>query len=1177
MNINLSVKSKIFTLFVVVIVVAISVVGWFGFKSAKESYINSALSINKSEINALSNELKGILGTIPNDVAYNTSFYALEKLLIWKDLKDKRKIKYWENVYISALKDYIFNKKLFYKIRIFDKNGMEIISIKRDEKSDSIIVVERDKLQNKFNKVYFQEALKLKKDEFYISNMNLNMEFNKITKPFVPVVRYSSPLIDNNGEIKGVMVISLDASYILAEIATAKAIDETRDSQMYYLLNEDGYYLFIGDKSKRWGFQLGTDYNFKKDYNGVFEKFKDNDNTTFMKNKQIFSMQKIYPNKVGNRDRFWYLVTEIDKDVALASLDDFVNMFILILFVVLSLGLYLINWYISKLMNPLAQVTNQLKALSKGEIKKEDINYKSDDEIGQMVSSTVILVDAIETTIQQANAVANGNFSKEIQLLGKNDSLGLAIKEMTLRLKEITSLSRNLARGNYDVRVMLKNSDDKLGLALIEMVKYLETITNVAESIALGELNVKYKAKGEDDRLGRAVLQMIKYLKTILKQADAISKEDFSNNIEAKSSKDELGLALVTMTDMLRDSSIQNKDELYFNEGIGEFSDKITGINDIVELSKEAITIMSRYVGASSGVLYTFNKEKDELNLVASFAYLSRDSLSNKLKLGEGVVGQVALERESILLKNIKTDEFDVQTGTTLSTPKEVYTFPLMNEGELYGVAEIMSFTELSKIHKDYLAKSSLIFAAALHTANQNTQIKALFEKSQEAYEELQTQSEELQESNVQMEEQQQQLTLQSRELQDKNEVLAHAKEEIDQRAEELEKASKYKSEFLANMSHELRTPLNSIILLSKLLSKNQNNTLNNKDIEKSDVIHRAGNDLLLLINDILDLSKVESGNMELIYENIQTSAIIEEVQGLFGAVAEDKKLNFIVIDEFKRPFATDKMKLLQVLKNLLSNSFKFTKEGAVSLEMYDDNDKLKIIVKDSGIGIPQNKLETIFEAFKQVDGTISREFGGTGLGLSIAKTIVDLMDGDILVESKEGEGTSFIVSLPIVSADKIEVEEVEEVEVEEPQEMKTTFALQDEKIDDLNENELNGKNILIVDDDSRNIFTLTSTIESVGAEVFSAFNGKEALEVLEEDDEIDLILMDIMMPVMDGLSAMKEIKENEKFKDIPIIAITAKTMPEDKQKCLDYGADDYLPKPLEHNSLVSMIKAWIK
>ena len=1175
---NLSVKNKIFSLFILVMVIAVSVVGWFGFTSAKTSYVNSALSINEGETKALSNEIKGVLGTIPDDVIYNANFYALEKLLIWEDLKDKQKTQHWKNVYTSALKDYILNKKLYYQVRILDVEGNEKLLLKYDENTNTIAETPSDKLQNKSHLNYFKEAVKLKKEEFYISEMTLNIENGMIEKPFVPVVRYSTPLINKNGEVKGVMVLNFNASYILDEIATAKSIDETRDVQKYYLLNNEGYYLFIGDKTKRWGFQLGSDYNFQKDHVGILEKFKDKDKITFMEGDKIFSMHKIYPHKADNKYRYWYLVTTIDKDIALSSLDSFIKIFFMILFTVLIGGLVLINWYVSKLMNPLAKITLQLKALSSGEIKKEYIEYTADDEIGQIVNSTDKLVGAIETTIQQANAVANGDFTRDIKLLGKNDELGTAISSMTARLKEITHLAQSLSVGDYDVKVFAKNSDDKLGLALVDMVEYLKKITSITESIAVGELNVKYKVKGDDDRLGHAILLMIKYLRTILKQANAISKEDFSGSIESKSKNDELGLALVSMTDILRNSSVKNKNEIYFSEGVGEFSDNLTGMSDTVELAKKAITLACRYVKASSGVVYTYSKEEEELNLIASFAYVSRDNLSNKFKLGDGIVGQVALEREAILLKNIKADEYMVESGTTTAKSKEVFAFPLIHEGELFGVVELLSFESFTKIQEDYLAKVASVFATALHTTSQNSQIKVLLEKSQEAFEELQTQSEELQESNVQMEEQQQQLTLQSHELQVKNDTLAQAKLEIDQRADDLEKASKYKSEFLANMSHELRTPLNSIILLSKLLTQNQDDNLSDKDIEKSSVIHKAGHDLLLLINDILDLSKVESGKMELTYEDVVSSEIVDEMKGLFSAIGEEKGVELIIKDEFNSSFSTDKTKLSQVLKNLLSNSFKFTKEGSVLLSVKENKGELNIIVKDSGIGIPSDKIQTIFEAFKQVDGSISREFGGTGLGLSISKTIVELLNGRIAVESVFGKGTSFIVTLPLLKGSKVKA--IHPEQIKEPKvvvQAQTTSILQNESADVAYENELSEKNILIVDDDSRNIFTLTSTLESMDAEVFSAFNGQEALEVLEGEEKIDLILMDIMMPVMDGLVAIKSIKENDKFKDIPIIAITAKTMPEDKQKCLDAGANDYLAKPLEHSALVSMMKAWIQ
>jgi len=1173
---NFSLYNKIFLIFIISTIISLGLVGWFGMKSTSEAYLNSAYELSERSTNMLKIEIEDKLQNVPRDIAYISNFYALKRFIIWKTMGENKKAKLWKQIFSDALIDSLSTQQRYYKSRVIDLSGNEVINAQYNKNTDNAFLYPDKELQNKRGRDYVEKAKSLKKGEFFISQMSLNVEHGKIEKPFIPVLRYSTPIINENEELVAIFVSNVYADELL-NIIHDQVLKDEANGFSYYLLDKKGNYLFNENQSKMWNAQLKNGFNFNKEYFNIKERFKDANSGTFEKDSKIYSFSKVYPFK-GNPESYWYIVSSVDESVALSKLDEFKMIFSIILLLVLMVSFFGIRAFIIKITEPLGRVTEQLKALSEGEIKKTNINYNANDEVGELVKSTAKLVDAIEMTIQQANAVADGNFTRDIKPLGKNDELGLAIGSMTARLKEITHLAQSLSVGDYDVQVLAKNSDDKLGLALVDMVEYLENITSITESIAVGELDVKYRVKGADDRLGHAILQMIKYLRTILKQANAISKEDFSGNIEAKSKNDELGLALETMTDMLRTSSIQNKNEIYFSDGVGEFSDTLTGISDTVELAKKAITLACRYVNASSGVVYTYDKDLQELSLIASYSYVSRDNLSNKFKLGDGVVGQVALEREAILLKNVKDEEYIVQSGTTSSVSKEVFAFPLIHEGELFGVVELLSFESFSKIQEDYLAKIASVFATALHTTSQNAQIKTLLEKSQEAFEELQTQSEELQESNVQMEEQQQQLTLQSHELQVKNETLAQAKLEIDKRADDLEKASKYKSEFLANMSHELRTPLNSIILLSKLLTQNQNKTLDDKDIEKSSVIHKAGNDLLFLINDILDLSKVESGNMELFYEDISSSEIMNDMEGLFSAVGEEKGVRFIIDDEFNASFSTDKTKLSQVLKNLLSNAFKFTKEGSVTLLVKETDGEINLIVKDSGIGIPVSKLETIFEAFKQVDGSISREFGGTGLGLSISKTIVELMDGEISVESKFGIGTSFIVRLPLVHASKVTDKHIKKVDKQlKLIETEPTTILQGESLEATYENELSNKNILIVDDDSRNIFTLTSTLESMDAEVFSAFNGKEALEVLDTEDRIDLILMDIMMPVMDGLAAIKNIKADSRFKDIPIIAITAKTMPEDKKNCLDAGANDYLPKPLEQSALVSMMKAWIQ
>lgn len=1173
MNFHMSLKNKIFFIYVSVAVLSITIVGLYGYKTSAKAYTDSALDLSTQRVNTIDLEIDGVLKSIPQDILYLTEIYAIKQFMIWDGMDEKRKSKEWKEIYVNSLIDFLERKRHFFKIRVIDINSNEIISVRHDSKTNKAVIVQNKMLQSKNGKDYVEVTKKLEKNRFYVSPMNLNTENSEIEKPYIPVMRYATPIYDDNVELKGIFVASIYADTVL-DILKKSALEHKKEGVEYFLVDLDGNYLYNADSAKEWNAQLEHGSTFNTEHFDIKSKLKDKWKGSFIEKNKIYSFNKVHSIHEGSMDNYWYIISTVDTSVALAKLENFTYVFTSIVLLILFASFFIIRFYVDRLTLPLSKVTRQLNALSRGEIQKETIEYRDNDEIGQIVNSTRILVDAIETTINQANAVANGDFSKNIELLSKDDKLGYAIQEMTTRLKEIGTLARSLSLGDYDVHILAKGSEDTLGIALVDMVAYLEGITNIAESIARGDLNVKYKSKGSEDRLGQAILQMIKYLKAILKQANAISKDDFSSTIEVKSSSDELGLALEKMTYMLSANSVKNKNEIYFNDGVREFNDALAGISDTVELASRAISLCSRYVDACSGVVYRIDEEYIYLNRVASFAFSDDDGVFSSFKIGEGVVGQVALEKKPILLRNIEDIEHKIKSGTVISKPKEIYVFPLVHEGKLLAVAEIMSFNLFTDLHKDYLLKIASIFAIALYTSAQNAHIKLLLEKSQQSFEELQIQSEELQESNVQMEEQQQQLTIQSQELKDKNIHLAQAKKEIDIRAEELEKASKYKNEFLANMSHELRTPLNSIILLSKLLSMNSDKNLNEDGVKKASVINKAGNDLLLLINDILDLSKIESGNMELDIKAVSTNDIIDDVRGLFESLADEKGVRFVINNNFGDTFTTDKTKLAQVLKNLLSNSFKFTKHGSVTLDINSTDTEVIISVEDTGIGIPSNKLDTIFEAFKQVDGTISREFGGTGLGLSISKTIIEHLNGVIEVESVFGDGTKFTVTLPLNNENKV---------VKVFNEAESSGYISDnismvsgEEVMSFDENEFADKNILVVDDDSRNIFTLTSILENMNAEVYSAFNGQEAIETLERE-KIDLVLMDVMMPVMDGLRAIENIRSKSKFKNLPIIAITAKTMPQDKHDCLDAGASDYLPKPLNHNALILMLKAWIK
>ena len=1154
MKLDISLRNKIFFIFVIVLLLGVGSVGWVGYKSAYEAHMTSSNELSSKDVSSVELSIKSKLDTIPKDINFLTENYALKRYMIWRPMSVAKQSQKWKTIFSDILKDFLETRESYYNVRVIDLDGNELIAASYDVLTDSVTVKPETKLQNKSGRAYVEETKKLKKGEFYISRMNLNIENGKIEKPYIPVVRYATPMFDGNNVIVGILVANIYAKEILNVISTNEKRNRAKKIA-YYLIDSDGTYLYNSDPQKCWGDQLKNGFNFSKDYPNIQKDIKGN-NGIFTKDGKVYTFYKIYPLKEIT-DNYWYVISVVDESVALSKLESFTITFTTIVVLVILLAFIIIRYYLNIIIVPLSKVTEQLKALSRGHIKKMEIEYHSNDEIGDIVQSTSKLVDAISTTIVQANAVANGNFTKDIELLSKDDKLGLAITDMTKRLKEISVLAQRLSVGNYETKIIPKSSEDVLGLALIDTISYLETITEIAESIARGEIDIEYKTVGSDDRLGIAMLKMISYLKTILHQANAITNDDFSNKIEAKSNKDELSIALGTMTQILKENSQKTKEDIYFNEGISVYSEKVSGIIDTNQLAKEVITTASRYVGASSGVVYSFDEEDKLLKLIASFSFHTRETLSNNFALGEGVVGQVALEREKILLKNIEDTTADIRTGTTVSKAKEVYTLPLVHEGELLGVLEFMTTDVFTKLQKEYLDKVAVLAATSIYSTSQNVRIKVLLEKSQSAFEELQVQSEELQESNVQMEEQQQQLSLQALEMKKQNSELTQAKEDLDKRANDLEKASQYKSEFLANMSHELRTPLNSIILLSKLLTQNQNGHLEEDDISKTEVIYKAGNDLLLLINDILDLSKIESGNMELQKEEVHTSEISNEIHGLFDEIAKEKKIEFKIEDQFNTVFEADKVKLLQVLKNLLSNAFKFTKEGSVVLSIYKEKESIAFEVKDSGIGIPTAKLDLIFEAFKQVDGSISREYGGTGLGLSISKTFVDLMGGVIEVESKDEEGSVFKVVIPLVSGDALSTKKTE-IKLPQIKNSKVEVPFVIESEEDVNSELLSGKNIMIVDDDSRNIFTLSSVLQELGAETFSALNGEDAIELLiNESESIDIILMDIMMPVMDGLEAIKIIKKDERFNHIPIIAVTAKTMQQDKDMCLEAGADD--------------------
>ncbi|RYD04670.1 hypothetical protein N752_14960 [Desulforamulus aquiferis] len=480
-------------------------------------------------------------------------------------------------------------------------------------------------------------------------------------------------------------------------------------------------------------------------------------------------------------------------------------------------------------------------------------------------------------------------------------------------------------------------------------------------------------------------------------------------------------------------------------------------------------------------------------------------------------------------------------------------------------------------MQQNLLHELANIIGVTINRVAGHMQVQKLLKESQELTEELQIQSEELQLQQEELKTFNEKLEEQYRESEQRTKELEKIKADLEDKAYQLEQASRYKSEFLANMSHELRTPLNSMLILSQLLAENQQGNLTEKQMEYARTIITSGNDLLQLINEVLDLAKIESGKMDINQGRIRLIDIKDFAERHFIPVANKKRLNFETIIDHSLPeiVYTDEHRLEQILFNLLSNAFKFTEKGSVVLTIRLADEKLRlnttleaeqfmiaISVTDTGIGIPPEKQELIFEAFCQADGTTSRKYGGTGLGLSISRELAGLLGGFIDVKSNE-EGSTFTLYLPVHSQDSgPDIIENESQELVKPVEQSQAF--------------LKGKKILIVDDDVRNIFAVTTALENHQVEVYFAENGREGLDMLELNPDIDLILMDIMMPNMDGYEAIKAIRNKPEYDKLPIIALTAKTMKADREQCFSAGASDYITKPINTEQLMSMLRVWL-
>ena len=741
------------------------------------------------------------------------------------------------------------------------------------------------------------------------------------------------------------------------------------------------------------------------------------------------------------------------------------------------------------------------------------------------------------------------------------------------------------------------------------------------KEIVKGNIDVKIDVRSKDEvgLLSESFNEMQDSLHEIVEQTVRVADGDYSKRLEPKSENDKLSLALNKMTKALQETSAENEAQNWVKTGQNLLNEKMRGDLDLQTLSTQVVTFISEYLNTQIGTLYLLENDDKTLRLYGSFAFTKRKKLNDEFLIGEGIIGQAAFGRQMISLTQLPEDYTRITSSTGDMVPRNVVVQPLLYDHKLLGVIELASKEVLNDQQLDFLTSVSENVAISINSARSRQKVNDLLLQTQNQAEELRQQQEELRVSNEELEEQtralkqsekelqsQQEelrvineeleekthsLELQKKEITTKNTELGKAKEEVELKASELEVTSKYKSEFLANMSHELRTPLNSLLILSKNLMQNKKGNLTDDQLESVEIIRNSGEDLLNLINEILDLSKIESGKMTLHIETVKVDDLAENVRRNFSHVIQEKglKLSVEVGETMPAIISTDIQRLEQVIKNLVSNAIKFTSQGLITISFkptpsgsqffrskLSHGNSFMLSVKDTGIGIPKEKQLIIFEAFQQADGSTSRNFGGTGLGLSITKEIVKLFGGEIHLESQPGLGSTFQVFLPVNYSGAAPNEDFKPKETPKPTISKVSDASDVEKLiqtgnfqlknipDDRDLINSDDRTILVVEDDENFAKILKKQCHEKGFKFLHAATGEAGLMMAEKYSPNAMIL-DIKLPGIDGITVLDKIKENSKIRHIPVHMMSAL---EETIDVFQKGAIGYLTKPISPEKL---------
>ena len=943
-----------------------------------------------------------------------------------------------------------------------------------------------------------------------------------------------------------------------------------------------------------------------------------------------------------------------------------------------------VNFMASNLTGQVRNIANVTTAVANGDLSKK-ITVDVKGEILELKDTINTMVDQLNSFASEVTRVArevgtDGKLGGQAEVRGVagvwkdlTDNVNYMAANLTTQVRGIARVVTAVANGNLKRKLSVEAMGeiaelaDTINAMIDTLATFADQVTTVAREVGIeGKLGGQANVPGASgtwrdltDNVNRLAANLTTQVRAMAEVATAVTKGDLSRMITVEAAG-EVAYLKDNVNEMIRnlkDTTRKNTEQDWLKTNLARFTRLLQGQKDLWTVSRLILSELAPLVNMQHGVFYITEPAGDQpiLKLLASYAYRERKNLSNQFKLGEGLVGQCALEKERIVISGIPGDYIKVNSGLGEASPLNIVVLPVLFEGNVKAVIELASFAPFSEIHIAFLDQLTESIGIVLNTIEANMRTESLLAQSQSLTQELQSQQQELTETNRRLEQQakslqaseellkQQQEELQqtNEELQDKAKLLSEQKSEVEyknreielarraleEKAEQLALTSKYKSEFLANMSHELRTPLNSMLILSKMLAENNEDNLTPKQVEFSETIYSSGADLLALINEILDLSKIESGTMAVDISEVNVPELEDDLHRTFDTLSNEKGLKFQIVRSADMPetITTDSHRLEQVLKNLLSNAFKFTHEGSVRLEISPasreikfDNEILKkapnviaFSVTDTGIGIAPSKQKLIFEPFQQADGTTSREYGGTGLGLSISREIARLLGGEIHLKSDLGQGSTFTLYLPVHYVPTIiglrsengtngqdqERSSQAEVSKQGPSLAPVkhnghsnhgvrrgahpaftpfdSISLVEEEVpeaerisDDRDSIQPGDRVLLVVEDDPNFSKILLDMAHDKGFKVIAANSGEAALSHVRRFKP-DAITLDIQLPGMHGLAVLDRLKHDSATRHIPVMIISVLSQLPRHRKM---GAMHHLQKPLLPNDMKSSL-----